>query len=86
MITICAKCQEEQKLTPYIIKATETGVQFKQGLCARHYVLELVDRGKSKKQIEVQLKHVLSSFKPPPDLKKRPDLVKQYKKKIFKEL
>ena len=41
MITICAKCQEEQKLTPYIIKATGTGVQFRQGLCARHYVMEL---------------------------------------------
>ena len=77
MIPICAKCQEEQKLTPYIIKAHGEGVEFKQGLCARHYVLELVGRGKSKKQIEVQVRRIMSSgFHPPPDLKKRPDLVK----------
>ena len=86
MITICAKCQEEQKLTPYIIKATGTGVQFRQGLCARHYVMELAGRDKSKKQIELQVQRILSSgFRPPPDLKKFPDLVKQYRQGIFKE-
>ena len=86
MIYICSDCVREQKLLPQIEKAQSENIQINtNGRCIRHYVLELANRGKSKKQIEVQLRHVLSSFKPPPDLKKFSNLVKQYKQGIFKE-
>jgi hypothetical protein len=78
-------CAKEQKLLPQIEKAQSESIPINtNGRCIRHYVVELANRGKSKKQIEVQLRHVLSSFRPPPDLKKSPDLVKQYKQGIFK--
>jgi len=86
MIYICSECVKEQKLLSQITKAQVEGIQVNtNGRCIRHYVLELGKRGKSKKQIEVQLRHVLSSFRPPPDLKKFPNLVKQYKQGIFNE-
>ena len=84
MIYICSVCSKEQKLIPQIAKAQLENIQINtNGRCIRHYEVELANRGKSKKQIEVQLRHVLASFRPPPDLKKRPDLVKQYKQGIF---
>jgi hypothetical protein len=87
MIYICSGCIKEQKLLPQVAKAQTEGIQINtNGRCIRHYVMELAERGKSKKQIEVQMRHIMVSFKPPLDLKKRPDLVKQYKQGIFKEL
>lgn len=84
MIYICSVCAKEQKLLPQIEKAQAEGIPVNtNGRCIRHYVLELGNRGKSKKQIEVQVRQILSSFKPPQDLKKRLDLVKQYKNGIF---
>ena len=85
MIHICSKCIEDQKLGPRVIEAQNAGVQFRQGLCPRHYVLSLAARGKSKKQIEVQVKYIMATFRPPPDLKKHSELIKQYKQGIFKE-
>jgi hypothetical protein len=86
MIYICSQCIEQQKLGPYTIKAQAAGVQFKQGLCLRHYVKAALDRGRSKKQIEIGIRaNASTGFKPPVDLKKYPSLIKQYKQGIFKE-
>jgi hypothetical protein len=86
MIYICSNCVKEQKLLPQVAKAQVEGIPINiNGRCIRHYVESLAERGKTKAQIEVTVRQILASskFRPPPDLKKRPDLVKQYKQGIF---
>jgi hypothetical protein len=84
MIFICSECVKEQKLLPQIAQAQVESIPINtNGRCIRHYVLELAKRGKSKKQIEVQVRNISASFRPPPDLKKHPELVKKYKQGIF---
>jgi hypothetical protein len=86
MIRICMYCQQEQELTPYLHKATKSGVKFTHGMCEYHYAVEMFKTKKSKAAVELEIKKIRrSGFVPAPHLKKRPDLVNKYKNGIFDE-
>ena len=86
-IRICANCQKELELTPYIQRGDEAGIKFTHGMCIFHFVKYL------SKELSLDRDRILSILKKmkttgeslAPVLKKRPDLVQQYKNGIFKE-
>lgn len=86
MIRICMYCQQDQELTPYLYKASKSGVKFTHGICEFHFSETQLELGRSKKDILKDIQQVKSGGTTIlPYLKNRPDLVRQYKKGIFTE-